>query len=254
MTFDQAVDAHCSFLQRTESTENAEQRAKQRILDFLGWNEPDESSFAQDVRIVLASADFSNELTSTVLWLNDKGVDISCVKMQPYRDEENIYLDMQQVIPLPEAAEFQIKVRHKKQKEQAKKDNSKFTLTIIGSEEKQDLNKRYLMYEIVKALIAEGKSPEDIKQRLKGTKSGPFTDFEGKLSEPEFATELKKTDGSGIQSKVDRFFCKEGRLFYIENEDRTYRTYALTNQWGKDTISAAQIPCLEYKITEFKKQ
>ena len=247
MTFDQAVDAHHSFLQRIDSTENAEQR----ILDFLGWNEPDESLFAQDVRIVLASADFSKELTSTVLWLNDKGVDIRCVKMEPYRDEEKIYLDMQQVIPLPEAAEFQVQVRRKKQKEQAKKDNSKFTLTILGGGEKQDLNKRYLMYEIVKALIAKRISPEDIKQRLKGTKSSLFTDFEGNLSEPQFATELKKADGSGTQSKVERFFCKKEQLFYIENEDRTY---ALTNQWGKETTSAAQILCTEYKITEFEKE
>ncbi len=248
MTFDQAVDAHHSFLQRIDSTENAEQR----ILDFLGWNEPDESPFAQDVRIVLASADFSKELTSTVLWLNDKGVDIRCVKMEPYRDEEKIYLDMQQVIPLPEAAEFQIQVRRKKQKEQAKKE--KFTLTVEGGEILTGLGKGKLMLEIVKALIAKKISPEDIQQRLKGTKSSLFTDFEGNLSGSDFETELKKADRPGTRSKVTRCFCEEEELFRIENEDQTYRTYALTKDWAKETTSAAKILCSEYKITKFEKE
>ncbi len=251
MTFDQAVDAHHSFLQRIDSTENAEQR----ILNFLGWKEPDESLFAQDVRIVLASADFSKELTSTVLWLNDKGVDIRCVKMEPYRDEEKIYLDMQQVIPLPEAAEYQNRLKEKKQEEQRNKDKKdQFTLTVEGGKILPGLGKGRLMLEIVKALIAKKISPEDIQQRLKGTKSSLFTDFEGKLSGSDFETELKKADRPGTRSKVTRCFCEEEELFRIENEDQTYRTYALTKDWAKETTSAAEILCSEYKITKFEKE
>tara|TARA_R110002049_G_scaffold79063_4_gene201656 strand:- start:2205 stop:2747 length:543 start_codon:yes stop_codon:yes gene_type:complete len=70
MTFDQVVEAHKSFL----ASIGSEDDSQQRILDFLEWDEPDEDSFAQDVRIVLASAEFSKELTSAVLWLNDKEV------------------------------------------------------------------------------------------------------------------------------------------------------------------------------------
>ena len=245
MTFDQVVEAHRSFLQKNRSTEDAEMR----ILEFLGWPEPDEDSFAQDVRIVLASAEFSKELTSAVLWLNDKGVDIRCIKMEPYLDGERIYLDMQQVIPLPETADFQIKVRRKKQKElQTKKDFSKFSLSVNGVT-KHNLSKRKLMYEIVSAAIDGGSNPREIRDQLKGTKGSLFADFEGRLSESEFTDELKKADNSGIHSKTDRFFCKADQLFFYEN-----RTYALTNQWGKETTTAADVLCSKHEGIEFEKE
>ena len=155
MTFDQVVDAHQSFLEGINSSDDSEQR----ILDFLEWSEPNEESFAQDVRIVLASLEFSKELTSAVLWLNDKGLDIRCVKMEPYFDGEKKLLDIQQVIPLSETADYQVQVRRKKQIErQSKKDLSKFTLWVDGNEI-NGLNKRYLMYEIVRAIIQDGSTP-----------------------------------------------------------------------------------------------
>jgi hypothetical protein len=54
------------------------------ILDFLDWDEPDNHLFAQDVRIVRASAEFSKELTSSVLWLINHDIDIRCVRLKPY--------------------------------------------------------------------------------------------------------------------------------------------------------------------------
>ncbi len=42
--------------------------ARQQILDFLGWDTADDHQFAQDVRSVLAAAEFSREVTTAVLW------------------------------------------------------------------------------------------------------------------------------------------------------------------------------------------
>lgn len=51
------------------------------------------------------AADFSKEITTSVLWLNDQGLDIRCVRLKPYRDNDgNVLIDVQQLIPLPEAA------------------------------------------------------------------------------------------------------------------------------------------------------
>ena len=246
MTFDQVVEAHRSFLQTIDSADDAEQR----ILDFLGWSEPDEDSFAQDVRIVLASAEFSKELMSSVLWLNDKGVDIRCVKMELYVDGERIYFDIQQVIPLPETADFQIEVRRKKQIERrTKPDFSKFTLRADGNE-LNHLNKRYLIYEIVKKLIERGSKPDEIQSHLKGIKTGSlFVDYDGKLSESEIVAELKQADSVGSQSKAERYFCKEDQLFCVNN-----RTYVLTNQWGKETVDVAKKLCSKYPNIEFAKE
>ena len=101
MTFDDAVRAHQTHLERLGRDEDA----RQSILDFLGWDEEQEEDFAQDIRIVLASADFSKELTTSVLWLNGRGMDIQCIRLKPYRHGDDVLLDVQLVIPLPEAAE-----------------------------------------------------------------------------------------------------------------------------------------------------
>jgi hypothetical protein len=87
-------------------------------MAFLGLGDIDEEQFAQDTRIVLASADFSRELTTAVMWLIERGIDIRCVRMKPYRMVDGtVLLDVQQLIPLPEAADFQTQIGVKKQAE-----------------------------------------------------------------------------------------------------------------------------------------
>ncbi len=111
MTFEQVVEAHRRF--RQNHALDGEARAA--ILDFLGWTDPDEELFGQDVRIVLASAEFSKELTTAVMWLNKRSLDIRCVRLKPYKSGLDVLLDVQQVIPLPEAAAYQVQVREKEQ-------------------------------------------------------------------------------------------------------------------------------------------
>lgn len=48
MTFERIVDVHARFLRKLGRTEDAEAA----ILEFLGWDEPEEDAFAQDVRII----------------------------------------------------------------------------------------------------------------------------------------------------------------------------------------------------------
>ncbi len=115
MTFQQAVDAHEQFLMSIDIQEDA----KTRILAHLDWDEPHEDAFGQDVRIVLASAEFSKELTTAVLWMNERDIDIRCVRMVPYQHDGKTILDVQQVIPLPEAVAYQVGVKEKASQERA---------------------------------------------------------------------------------------------------------------------------------------
>jgi hypothetical protein len=112
LTFEKVVDVFSGYLRRV----GKEDDARTTILEFLGWEDPDEDIFAQDVRIVLASAEFSKELTTAVMWLNEHGLDIRCVRMKPYDDGGRLLVDVQQVIPLPEAAAYQVQVREKEQR------------------------------------------------------------------------------------------------------------------------------------------
>lgn len=109
MTYQEAVDVYAEHLRRNGMAEDA----STSLLGFLGWDEPDEDSFAQNVRIVLVAADFSKELTTSVMWLNERDLDIRCVRMRPYRDGERTLVDVQQVIPLPEAQDYIVRIREK---------------------------------------------------------------------------------------------------------------------------------------------
>jgi hypothetical protein len=112
MTFERAAAIHADFLRRLGQ---APEEAKARLLEFLGWEEPDEDAFADDVRIVLVSENFGKELTTAVLWLRERDIDIRCVRLRPYRDADKTMIDVQQIIPLPEAHDYQVQLREKEQ-------------------------------------------------------------------------------------------------------------------------------------------
>ena len=111
-TFDRIVEIYARFL---SDNGQSEKDAQTELLTFLGWDEPQEDLFASDVRIVLASAEFSKELTTSVMWLNERELDIRCVRLKLYKspDDNQLFIDVQQVIPIPEAADYQINVREK---------------------------------------------------------------------------------------------------------------------------------------------
>lgn len=112
ITFERAEQIHAEFLARINEPV---EEARSRMLTFLNWDEPDEENFAQDVRIILVSEDFGKELTTAVLWLRDRDIDIRCVRLRPYQDGATRLIDVQQIIPLPEANEYQVQLRQKEQ-------------------------------------------------------------------------------------------------------------------------------------------
>lgn len=111
MTFKQLIDAHTHYLSSFGQTH---EQAEAAVLSFLRWEDADEEAFANDVRIVLVAADFSKEVTMSVMWLNQHGIDIRCVRLKPYRlPDSRLLLDVQQIIPLPEVSDFQTQIRAK---------------------------------------------------------------------------------------------------------------------------------------------
>ena len=112
MTFERAEQIHAEFLTRIGEPGDT---ARARMLAFLNWEELDEENFAPDVRIILVSEDFGKELTTAVLWLRDRDIDIRCVRLRPYLNGETRLIDVQQIIPLPEAQEYQVQLREKEQ-------------------------------------------------------------------------------------------------------------------------------------------
>lgn len=120
MTFEQAADAFGRYLVTRGRTDDA----RERLLAHLGWSAPDDGRFASDVRLVLVGPGFSRELTTTVLWLRDRGLDVRCVRVRPHQVIQELgpallLADVEQVIPLREAEEFQVRLSRKAQEERA---------------------------------------------------------------------------------------------------------------------------------------
>src|SRR5260370_595086 len=81
---------------------------------------PDEAiDISTEVRILLVAGDFSREITTAVLWLNRfDGMDIRCVQLVAYEINGRNYLDIEQVIPLPQAADYQVQIQKKDQQQE----------------------------------------------------------------------------------------------------------------------------------------
>jgi len=111
MTLEQAIAAYA----RTLGSEDAEIRAKKEVLEFLEFESTDAEELTGDVRIILVSANFSTELTTSVMWLNKHELDVTCIRLLPYRHDNHLFIDVTQIIPLPEAASYEVKVREQAQ-------------------------------------------------------------------------------------------------------------------------------------------
>lgn len=252
MTFERAVEVFSACL----SASGDQRDARETLLEFLEWDEPDEELFGQDVRIVLASAEFSKELTTAVLWLNDHGLEIRCIRMRPYADGSRVLLDVQQVIPLPEAEQYQIQVREKSQqkrvaRQSGRRDLTKYDVTVNGVLHEQ-MPKRRAVFLAVQHLINSGITPEQIIQAAPFRGHKLFRSIPGSFeSSDEFIERLAPAETqAGRSFEPHRFFTDKEDLFDVGG-----RTYCLSNHWGTRTIEwieavLKKFPGAGVKITE----
>lgn len=113
MGFTEVADAYAAH--RAKHRPDEETSARAELAAFLDVGDAaEEPVISTDVRVVLVSADFGREITTTVLWLNGfDGMDIRCFRLIPYAIDDKVLLDIQQVLPLPEAADYQVRLRRK---------------------------------------------------------------------------------------------------------------------------------------------
>lgn len=227
MTLAQAVRFLSDYLKLRRDSRDAEQT----LLKFLNWTETREDDFATDVRIVLVSVEFGKEITTAVLWLRGKSVDIRCVRIKPYSDKELTLLDVQQIVPLPEAEDYQIRVREKQQLALAShvstRDYVKYRVTVKG-QVYDKLPKRRAVLQIVKAIVEAGIAPETLQLDI--TWKYLYFKAPGRLS-----TEQIQAAIADAGSDMIRYFTAEPELVYFEGS-----TYAISNQWGPRSIEAVE--------------
>jgi hypothetical protein len=224
MRFEQAVEAHRKYLKTCGSDADPE-RAIREFLDA----EEGPVALAETVRIVLAASDFSTELTTAVLWLNKQGLDIRCVQMRPHPVNGRVLVDIQQVIPLPAAAQYQVALREKALEQEAAgrqaRDLTRYDLTV-GDMTLTNLPKRRLIYEVVAEAVRRGVTPDQIASSVPWREGTMFISAPGQLDETGFQAAFEG-------KPMSRYFTADEDLFHVAG-----KTYGFSNQWGTRTLEA----------------
>lgn len=233
LTFSEVVDLFGQFLKKNGSKDNA----KDLILEHVEGDEDEVvASFGELVRVVLVSQDFDSEITTAVLWLNEQGLDIRCVKLHPYQFGEQIVFDIQQVIPLPEATDYMVKKRQKEAVQKAatqrdRRDLTKYRINADGVEVIQ-LVKRRAILAVVMAIFKLGASPAQMRKTINQSRQR-FYEVDGVFDNEEDFVEaaIQAADQNGGKRFSEaRYFTAADELLRFEG-----KTYAFSNQWGSRT-------------------
>ena len=113
----QIVDIYQKYLDRWQNGEKAETN----LCEFLEVDELDEIALnpGNKQRLMLVAAKFRKEVTSTVLWLIGHGVRAQCFQAVPHSVGEELLIDLRQIIPTPEAADYMIGIADKQSDEES---------------------------------------------------------------------------------------------------------------------------------------
>ncbi|WP_421740309.1 hypothetical protein [Cellulomonas sp.] len=228
MTFDQLSDTYERHLQAVSPSDAPHARA--RLADFLVDAGGEDAVLERRVRIILVSAGFDTQITTTVLWLNDLyQLDITCIRLTPYRVDGRLLLDLQQVIPLPEAQELMVRLRERETAARvasARSDGADWTKYVVAMPggETDPLRKRRAILAMVSGLAAAGVAPLVIQAAIPGPR---FLAVDGELAGPELFEAFVQAH-PGAQGNERRWFVEAP--VYADG-----RTWVLSKMWGTNT-------------------
>lgn len=227
MTFEDLVSI---FEKHVDSNEEDATNARDRLAAWLDDVGGDEAVVRRDVRLILAAGDFGREITTTALWLNDVfAMDIRCVRMTPYRIHGRLLLNVEQVIPLPEAEEITVKLRRREAAARVTVTSSAdWTPYIVktAAETTQPLRKRRAVLAMVHAVHAAGADPDEIAALLGRRFLAVDGSLEGDDLLEAFVAAHPKAEGN-----THRWFLSDP----IHDGDRTW---VVSKMWGTNTEAA----------------
>lgn len=222
MDFEQVASTHAKHVSGVMGPDEA-RAALEEFIESPDEGDDSPPAISTDVRIVLVAADFGRELTTAVLWLNDQGLDVRCVRIVPYDIEGRVLVDVHQVIPLQEATDYQVRLRQKERQrenaDRAGRDYTRFHIVVAGTEQ-HPTNKRRSVLAMVRELHAHGVSMEEVASIIPGSH---FIRLNGILAD---AAEV----GSALPAGRD-----PARWFIDHAIHDGGHTFVVSKQWGVGT-------------------
>lgn len=216
MTFDKACEYFAAYIEQ----EGLQIDARNTLLEFVDLDENQLDDFGNEVRIVLASADFGKELTTSVLWLRDKGIDIRCVRLTPFNYQGEVLINAVEIIPLKEAENYQTQLREKRAEQRASqqgtnpkgtKDYSKYSFNG------EVYNKRHFALAV-------------LSHWIKDRQLADLAGITAYLAQLDLARKVKCLDQIP-ENNLNRWHLGEGNLIELPSGE----LIAISNQWGTDT-------------------
>ncbi len=110
----QIISIFSQYLSKHSNAESAETLLEE-FLETEDYRE--KLNIGNSQRIVMIAGEFRKEVTSTVLWLLNYGLRVQCFKATPYKLQEQLFLNMEQIIPIKEAEDFVISMANKSREE-----------------------------------------------------------------------------------------------------------------------------------------
>ena len=107
----QVVEIFQRYLNQKAQNEGAEPASAENVLlEFLQADDLQsvQLNTLRSQRLILVAAHYRKEVTNTILWLSQFGVDCQCFKVTPYQSGAELFLNVEQIIPTPEASDFMI--------------------------------------------------------------------------------------------------------------------------------------------------
>jgi len=113
----QIIDIYQQYLDRYCGGGNA----VAQLCEFLEIEELEETVLnpGSGQRMIFIAANFRREVTATVLWLLSRGIKAQCFRVMPFVYGDELFVDLQQIIPTPEAADYMIGISKKEAEEAA---------------------------------------------------------------------------------------------------------------------------------------
>lgn len=224
LTKTQILDIYQKYLDRYQYDGDA----RSKIVEFL--EEEDFESLVlnkgTDQRIMFVANNYRKEVTSTVLWLLEHQMQVQCFKATPHSMGEELFLQVEQIIPTPEAKEFMIGINAKEQESK----NSESELK----------NRHHMRLEFWKRLLEYTKqSGSDLFNNISPSKDHWLSAGSGMRSVPFTFTFLKHA--GRVELGISRSNTDENKYVF----DELYKM--------KDSIEASFGDTLEWERLNDKK-
>lgn len=248
INLEQIIDMMADYKWKKYKKNVSKEEIQTEIIEFIA--NPDFSEFDNKPRIELVANDFGEETLSAVLWLRDNGIDITCVKLEPYKIGEYIVIKPERIIPLPEAKDYIVEVEQKKKTTseltKRQKEYYEFWSKLLEEfkRENPDVTKRSATHDSWLSLPA-GYSNIHFEWYFRRRPTEGFfvaLDFEHKKYEDNkklikyFLSKKEELEKEFPENELifKEKWARKRALIYVKRDSRNFDEENL--RWGKDTM------------------